>query len=159
MKSLLKTCVAVAALTWGAGQACAAGEAEQNRSGPLNVPNMAALGLGAAIDHALEWGMDRIEATVTARADQLRAMLAEAGFSVFDEGVERCGIVTTATPSEASEHLVTRLAEHRINATTTDASSSRWDVERRNLPVLLRLSVHCTTTDGELERAVEVLRR
>ena len=33
------------------------------------------LGLGAAVDHALGWGMDRIEATVSARAEQLRAML------------------------------------------------------------------------------------
>ena len=117
------------------------------------------LGLGAAVDHALDWGMDRIEATVTARADQLRSMLLDAGFAVYDEGVERCGIVTTATTSEASEHLATRLAEHRINAATTAATSSRWDVERRNLPVLLRLSVHCTTTDDELERAIEVLTR
>ncbi len=30
-------------------QACAAGRAEQNRSGPLQVPNMGAIGLGAAI--------------------------------------------------------------------------------------------------------------
>jgi selenocysteine lyase/cysteine desulfurase len=52
-----------------------------------------------------------------------------------------------------------RLAQHRINAATTAATSSRWDVERRNLPVLLRLSVHCTTTDEELERAIEVLTR
>jgi len=117
------------------------------------------LGLGAAVDHALEWGMDRIEATVTARAGQLRSMLIEAGFAVYDEGVERCGIVTTATTSEPSEHLAMRLAQHRINAATTAATSSRWDVERRNLPVLLRLSVHCTTTDEELERAIEVLTR
>lgn len=31
------------------------------------------LGLGAAVDHALGWGIDRIEVTVTERAEQLRA--------------------------------------------------------------------------------------
>ncbi len=115
------------------------------------------LGLGAAVDHALEWGVDRIEATVTARAEQLRAMLVDAGFAIYDEGLQRCGIVTTASTSEPSDVLLTRLAEHRVNATTTPAGSSRWDVERRNLPVLLRLSVHYTTTDDELDRAVTVL--
>ncbi len=115
------------------------------------------LGLGAAVDHALGWGIDRIEATVTARAEQLRSMLVEAGFAVYDEGLERCGIVTTASASETSERLQARLAAHRINASTTPATSSRWDVERRGLPVLLRLSVHYTTTDDELVAALDVL--
>jgi selenocysteine lyase/cysteine desulfurase len=115
------------------------------------------LGLGAAVDHALGWGVGRIEETVTARAEQLRSMLADAGYTVYDEGVERCGIVTTATTHEQSQRLQERLAEHRINASTTHATSSRWDVERRNLPPLLRLSVHCTTTDDELVETVDVL--
>jgi selenocysteine lyase/cysteine desulfurase len=117
------------------------------------------LGLGAAVDHALGWDIARIEATVVERADQLRSMLTTAGFTVYDEGVERCGIVTTAIGAESSEHLRLRLAEHRINATTTPPGSSRWDVERRNLPELLRLSVHYTTTPDELDRTVAVLTR
>ncbi len=115
------------------------------------------LGLGAAVDHALQWGLDRIEATVTARAAQLRVLLADAGFDVYDEGVERCGIVTTASATTPSEQLATRLADQRINVTTTPASSSRWDVDRRDLPTLLRLSVHYTTTPDELRTAVDVL--
>ncbi len=117
------------------------------------------LGLGAAVDHALQWGLDRIEATVTARAAQLRVLLADAGFDVYDEGVDRCGIVTVACATTPSEQLAEGLADHRINATTTPASSSRWDVDRRGLPTLLRLSVHYTTTPDELRTAVDVLIR
>jgi selenocysteine lyase/cysteine desulfurase len=117
------------------------------------------LGLGAAVDHALGWGVDRIEVTVAERAAQLRERLTDAGLTVWDEGVERCGIVTTTHPRLAAEVLRSRLAEHRINATTTPAGSSRWDVERRHLPTLLRLSVHVTTTVDELDRAVDVLGR
>ena len=84
-------------------------------------------------------------------------ILVHAGFAVYDEGLERCGIVTLASTGGPSDALLARLAEHRINATTTPAGSSRWDVERRNLPVLLRLSVHYTTTDDELDRTVAVL--
>ncbi len=115
------------------------------------------LGLGAAVDHALGWGMDRVEVTVAERAEQLRAMLIEAGFDVYDEGLVRSGIVTTATPAVPSEQLQEILATHHIAATCTEAGSSRWDVERRGLPKLLRLSVHYTTTSAELEAAVEVL--
>ncbi len=117
------------------------------------------LGLGAAVDHTLDWGIDRIEATVTQRAAQLRERLLAAGLTVWDEGVEQCGIVTVTHPHLHAEELRRRLAEQHVNATTTPASSSWWDVERRDLPTLLRLSVHYTTTVDELDRAVEVLGR
>ena len=117
------------------------------------------LGLGAAVDHALGWGLDRIEVTVAERAAQLRERLTDAGLTVWDEGVERCGIVTVTHPRVDAEVLCARLSDHRINATTTPVGSSRWDVERRHLPTLLRLSVHVTTTVDELDRAVDVLGR
>lgn len=116
------------------------------------------LGLGAAVDVALGIGLDRMQATITERADQLRSMLTDIGMTVYDEGIERSGIVTTATPSAPSAELRHALRAQSINASVTFIGSSRYDVERRNLPPLLRLSVHCTTTTSELERAVDVLR-
>ncbi|MBT5275283.1 aminotransferase class V-fold PLP-dependent enzyme [Ilumatobacter sp.] len=115
------------------------------------------LGLGAAVDVALEIGVDRIQATITERAAQLRVMLADIGMTIYDEGIEQSGIVTTATPSVSSANLQAALGRAGVNASVTFVGSSRYDVERRNLPPLLRLSVHCTTTITELERAVEVL--
>jgi len=115
------------------------------------------LGLGAAVDNALGWGIDRIEATVTERAEQLRAMLVDAGLTVYDEGEQRCGIVTCATDAVVSGELRQLLARHGINTASTLADSSRWDVERRHLPELLRMSVHYTTTTEELTTAVAVL--
>lgn len=115
------------------------------------------LGLGAAVDVALDIGLDRIQATITERAAQLRAMVADIGMTVYDEGLEQSGIVTTATPAVVSADLQTVLAADGINASVTSVGSSRYDVERRNLPPLLRLSVHCTSTVAEIERAVAVL--
>ena len=115
------------------------------------------LGLGAAVDVALELGLDRIEMTVAERANQLRTMLTDLGLTVYDEGLQRCGIVTTASPNIASADLRAALSRRSINASTTSVGSSRYDVERRNLPDMLRLSVHCTTTVDEIERTVAVL--
>lgn len=115
------------------------------------------LGLGAAVDHGLGWGLDRIETTVTERAEQLRSMLVDAGLTVYDEGVNRCGIVTCATDAVASSELQHHLAGHGVNTTCTHEDSSRWDVDRRHLPPLLRLSVHYTTTVDELVTAVGLL--
>lgn len=115
------------------------------------------LGLGAAVDVALGLGMDRVEATVTERATELREMLADIGMTVYDQGERRCGIVSAAIESVAASELQGQLRARGINSTITNIGSSRYDVERRNLPPMLRLSVHCTTTRDELVRAVRTL--
>lgn len=115
------------------------------------------LGLGAAVSEALSIGMHRIQPTVEQRADELRGMLENVGFTVHDEGDVRCGIVTTSRAGIDSEALRVRLAANGINCTTTMPGSSRWDVERRSLPALLRLSVHYLTTEDELVRCLDVL--
>lgn len=120
------------------------------------------LALGAAVDHALSWGIDRIEPTVAARAAELRALLREAGFEVHDEGIRQCGIVTTSSgrpDGPSAGEMRQLLTQHRINSSTTLTDSSWYDVERRDLPPMLRLSVHYTTTPDELARTVDVLPR
>ena len=94
------------------------------------------------------------------RATQLRERLVDAGWRVYDQGVRQCAIVTVGSgrnDGPTAEELAARLTERRIHSTWTLAGSSRYDVERRNLPSLLRLSVHYTTTVDELDRTVDVL--
>ena len=56
------------------------------------------LGLGAAVDHAIGLGIERIESTIRQRAEELRSGLREVGLRVHDQGVDRCGIVTATHP-------------------------------------------------------------
>ncbi len=119
------------------------------------------LGLGAAVDEALAIGLDRIEATVRRQADRLRAALTDAGFPVFDLGKDRCGIVTTNIdgPNGIDAAKAKRLmVDAGVNVSVTSPDSTRWDFERRELAPMLRLSVHMTTTDDEIERTVDVMR-
>ena len=51
------------------------------------------------------------------------------------------------------------LTAHRINSSITLEDSSLYDVQRRRLPPMLRLSVHYTTTADELEETVDILSR
>ncbi len=117
------------------------------------------LGLGAAVDHALELGVARIQATVAQRAAELRRALADVGLSVHDQGVAKCGIVTATHPEVESLDLQQRLAERGIHASTTFLGSARGDMEARGLPPMLRLSVHCTTTPEEIERTAAAIRQ
>jgi selenocysteine lyase/cysteine desulfurase len=115
------------------------------------------LGLGAAIDTALELGLDRIQATIGERAKELRAGVTEAGFAVHDDGIAKCGIVTATHPTLPASDVMAALSHHNINATTTYIGSARADMEARGLAPMVRLSVHCTTTPDEIERTTRVL--
>jgi len=116
------------------------------------------LGLGAAVDHAVGLGVDRIEITVARRAEELRSALREIGMRVHDQGVNRCGIVTATHPTVSAAEVAAVLSSARINVSTTHVGSARADMEPRGLPSMVRLSVHCTTTSAEIERTIEVLR-
>ena len=116
------------------------------------------LGLGAAVDHAAGLGVDRIEVTVARRAEQLRTALRQIGMIVHDQGTERCGIVTATHPAASAAEVAAVLSSANINVSTTFAGSARADMECRGLPPMVRLSVHCTTTSGEIDRTIAVLR-
>lgn len=116
------------------------------------------LGLGAAVDTACALGLDRIEATVTARAAALRSGLEALGWEVHDVGNRRGAIVTTSHPTRGATDVREHLHAVGINVSTTFAGSARADMEARGLPPMVRMSVHCTTTPDEVERVLGVAR-
>ncbi len=115
------------------------------------------LGLGAAAEEALAWGIPVVENVVAGLAASLRDRLHAAGLETFDLGERRCAIVTTVVPGVESTAVKDRLAEQGINVSVTTAGSTRLDFERRSLPDLLRLSVHYFTTTSELDAVAEGL--
>jgi len=115
------------------------------------------LGLGAAVDIALDLGLDRIRTSLAGRARELRSALTDIGMTVHDAGVAKCGIVTMTHPSLPAAAVYERLTAASINVSTTFAGSARADMEARDLPPMVRLSVHCTTTADEVARAVGVV--
>jgi selenocysteine lyase/cysteine desulfurase len=115
------------------------------------------LGMGVAVDEALVWGMANIEERVTLLGEELRSSLGEAGFEVYDIGVRKCGIVTTAIPGLDAEKARKALFERGVNVSVTGPDSTRIDAERRRLPDMLRLSPHYYNTEDELDAAVKTL--
>lgn len=111
------------------------------------------IGLGVAIDYALAWGLPAIYARVQHLAALLRAQLGELpGVTVRDLGVERCGIVTFSVTGKRVEELRRTLVERRINVSATTITSTRLDMEARQLSEMLRASVHYYNTEEEIER-------
>lgn len=111
------------------------------------------IGLGIAIDYALEWGIESIWARVVKLANLLRTRLTDLGFvTVHDLGAERCGIVTFTVQGVDSFEVQRKLAENRINVTVSEAESTRLDMDERNLEVIVRASVHYYNSEEEIER-------
>lgn len=116
------------------------------------------LGLGAAIDHALDWGIDAIEARVVALGEGLRARLgALRGVTVHDKGIRRCGIVTFTVEGVDPSEVQRRLAAQRINTSVSRRGQAQLDLPARGLGDLVRASVHYVNTEEELDRAADAV--
>jgi selenocysteine lyase/cysteine desulfurase len=111
------------------------------------------LGLGRAVDYALEVGIAEIWERVTRLADQLRQELAELdGVSVHDLGVTKCGIVTFTAEGLGAEQLFRRLGAQAINVDVSEPEDTRLDFEARSLVPMIRASVHYFNTEDEIAR-------
>ena len=92
-------------------------------------------------------------------SSQLRRRLADIpGVSVKDLGAEKCGIVTFTYEGREPEKMRTQLRAKRINAWISGPSSTRLDMEDRQIPMLVRSSVHYYNTEQEILRFCEVVR-
>ena len=116
------------------------------------------IGLGVAVEYALSWGLEAIEARVTALAESLRERLAAvSGVRVHDQGQRRCGIVTFTMDGIPAAELKRRLAARGVNTSVSVAMENLWDMPSRGLPDMVRASVHYYNTDAELDRLVAAL--
>ncbi len=120
------------------------------------------LGLGVAIDYALDLGMAEIRDRIHGLATRLRDGLATlAGVTLRDKGVEQCGIVSFTVAGREPAAIKQALAAKRINASVSNIRSTRLDMAARNLEFVLRASVHYYNTEDEVDRfcaAIDALR-
>ncbi len=116
------------------------------------------IGLGVAVEYALSWGLEAIEARVTTLANRLRERLAAvSGVRVHDQGQRRCGIVTFTVDGVTADDVQRHLAGQGVNTSVSQAESAQFDLPRRGLSSLVRASVHYYNDDAELGRLVDAL--
>jgi selenocysteine lyase/cysteine desulfurase len=110
------------------------------------------LGLGSAIDYALNIGLDRIWQRVQQLANTMRQQLAGIdGITVHDMGDEKCGIVTFSVKGMDSERVKRMLAEKQINVSVGLAKSTLFYMSKMQLDTVVRASVHYYNTDDEIK--------
>jgi selenocysteine lyase/cysteine desulfurase len=118
----------------------------------------AKIGLGVAIDYALSWGVDAIEARISALADGLRERLQRRpGVQVHDQGQRRCAIVSFTVAGQPATDIQRALSGRGINTSVSLLENTHLDLPCRGLPDLVRASVHYYNTDDELDQLVTAL--
>ena len=111
------------------------------------------LGLGAAVDYALDLGLDAIWRRVQRQAELLRTRLtAIDGVTIHDAGLAQGGIVTFSRDGIEAEEIREALAGEKINVSLSNIYRTYLDPEQDALGRFVRASVHYVTTDEEIER-------
>jgi cysteine desulfurase / selenocysteine lyase len=118
----------------------------------------ALLGLGAALDYALDWGMDCIWDRIQQLSQKLRLRLSQLpGVEIHDLGLTRCGIVSFTLQGKTPDEIKTTLRHNQINVSTSSVFSTRLDMEQRQIPGLVRASIHYYNSEDEIERFCQKL--
>ena len=116
------------------------------------------IGLGVAVNYALDFGVDRIGSRVCELGALLRKELSQvSGATVHDKGARKGGIVTFALEDEAPSTTKSRLTSQQINVSVSAASSARIDLPLRGLDAVVRASIHAFNCESEIERFVKAL--
>ncbi|MBL4906523.1 MAG: aminotransferase class V-fold PLP-dependent enzyme [Sneathiella sp.] len=120
----------------------------------------AKIGMGAAIDYALDIGLENIEARITELADYFRSQLRLIdGVFVHTHCPVQCGIISFALDGLEAETVKERLKADGINVSVTTPFSTLIDATRRQLPNMVRVSVHYFNDKDELDRVLDLLRK
>jgi cysteine desulfurase/selenocysteine lyase len=109
------------------------------------------LGLGKAVEYALNIGVDRIWQRIQHLATLLREQLTNIeGVTVHDFGAQQCGIVTFSVNGIGSNVLKAKLAEKNINVSVGKAVSTLIYMDKNHLTSIVRASVHYYNTEEEI---------
>jgi cysteine desulfurase / selenocysteine lyase len=118
------------------------------------------VGLGVACDYAMDVGIDAGSQRLRELAELFRKEIETLpGGKTHDLGVIKGGIVTFTIDGLDPDDIVAAWSNEKINANTSGVRSTRFDMEQRGLEKMVRASTHYYNTEGEIERAVGVIKR
>ncbi|MFV0296434.1 MAG: aminotransferase class V-fold PLP-dependent enzyme [Hyphomicrobiaceae bacterium] len=120
----------------------------------------ARLGLGVAIDYALDIGLDDIEARCRLLSARLREKLAGiAGAALHDIGHQQAAIVSFCVDGIDAARIKDHCQRRNINVSASRPSSTLIDATDRNLPTLVRASPHYYNSEEEIDRFADEIAR
>jgi cysteine desulfurase / selenocysteine lyase len=117
------------------------------------------IGLGVAVDYALNLGLETIWQRIQFLAGLLRQELNRfPRVKVRDLGEERCGIVSFTVDGLKPEAVVAHMAVQQININSSPPQYTLLDMRDRHLNEgVVRASVHYYNTEDDIDRLIAAL--
>jgi cysteine desulfurase/selenocysteine lyase len=120
----------------------------------------AVVGLGVAIDYAMQWGIYAIWQRVRTLAYDLRTHLVSLpGVLIHDRGINQCGIVTFTVEGHEPSALQRLLSEQHINVSVAVRNFTLLDLSERGLESMVRASIHYYNSEAEIARFIQAIDR
>lgn len=116
------------------------------------------LALRAAVDYALQTGVDRIAARNREVLHSLRARLGDELDIQTVAGKDATAFLTCRIDAGKADALMKVLEENGVNASLVGKQYARWAMTARGMEKLLRLTPHYITAESEIESLVTVLK-
>ena len=118
----------------------------------------ALLGLGAAVDYALDCGIDALAARIQQLAGYARSSLAGVpGITVLDRGAHPSGIVTITHSGIPAPELAARIKSAGVNVSLSTPDYSRIDFDGHSVEGLVRISPHAYNTHDEIDTLATIV--
>ncbi|MEM6415265.1 MAG: aminotransferase class V-fold PLP-dependent enzyme [Pseudomonadota bacterium] len=115
-------------------------------------------GMVQAIENANTIGLEVIHQKIREQANTLRAMLTDIRkITLLDLGKNKCGIVTFSVNGQDAIKVRDALYQRGIATASIAGWNSLIDTRRRNIPSLVRASVHYYTNDQDLLALTDAL--
>ncbi|MBY3122566.1 MULTISPECIES: aminotransferase class V-fold PLP-dependent enzyme [Rhizobium] len=116
------------------------------------------LGLRAAVDYALDIGLESIEERCSHLSFRLREGLREMrAVSVHDLGAPLASIISFTVKGWESSAVMADLTSKEINVSVSPPSSTPVDAHMRQLPPVVRASPHYYNTEDEIDEFLEAI--
>ena len=117
------------------------------------------LSLATAIEDSLAWGIDHVQERIFEVADSLRERLTDEvpNARVHDLGETPCGIVTFSLADRDIPAVRDELRAAGINVSIVTATGALLDAVARDLPPMLRASLHIYNTHDEIDTLISAL--
>lgn len=117
------------------------------------------LGSQAAVDYALNIGLENIEKRVKVLSKALRTQLELIpSLRVLDKGEQLSGIVTFCSQTSSPKAIKNILETQHIHSSVTSKDSAWIDFSRKEVEGALRLSPHYYNLENEVDRVVEIIK-
>lgn len=120
----------------------------------------AILGFGAAVDYALDVGLENIKERNDELASYLRDKLSAIQcVNIHAISHHQCAITTFHIDGHEAADIIDKLRENGINTSLSEPSSTLLDATKNKLPKMIRASIHYYNDEMEIDRFIDVLQK